>query len=823
MNFGTNPDIMHRIRRVFESIVFAKYPLSPADVAEIYDTNPDTDDIADDSTTASSDRDPEAYLLANLPRLIQFVDGWNGKAVRFIHFSVQEYFIQSLAKSDSPVSSYGFDSDSAHITLAKMCIGALDPDIGTRRPCLKRYAELHWFDHIIPGPVSEALDELLSRFLHPKSRSFVLWASSRPWLDSSDRPDTALHWAARFGLTRRAEALIDTGAIPVDAPDSEGMPPLFRAAYDEHLDTVRLLLDKGANVGAVLESDNTTVLHNAIGGNKKSVIELLIARGAQVDALSRDGFTPLHEAARSGYAEAASTLLDHGADILALADGQTPLHRAVRYNKDELARLLLSRGAPPDYCDTDSGLTALHYAAAYGFQASARALLQSGASVHSRCARSGIPPCRRMFSGVDSGWTPLHCAVECGRAEIIPILLEYGVLDDADVGGRTPLHIAARLGHTEILALLLKGGAAVGERSKVGWTPLHYAAWGGSSQAVNILLQHGALVTDSDTRGLTPLHGAAYLERLETARALLKHAAPNAGDGVANVRDAAGQTPLHYAARCGHVYEEAFSKPPDDSARWRLLDDLLSETHGDSSVPLSEYIADSLIINYTKPAKTKRRGFRGTARVVRDHIALATFLLESGADPDAHTQKGKTALSYAASAGHAGFCRVLLDGGANVMVVDANGLCPLDDAVAGGHADVVGLLLERGADGRALQADTVRLLLERGADLREDQPKSMRSMFERTNDLWALRAHANIVRLLLERGVNLRTHQADTERSPSETDSQPAIGAGGVSGRCRSSARGRERYAGRLEPARALSEKPSHSAGRRFLETTLRY
>jgi ankyrin repeat protein len=56
------------------------------------------------------------------------------------------------------------------------------------------------------------------------------------------------------------------------------------------------------------------------------VIELLISKGASVDARNTHGQTPLHMAAFKGHKEAAIYLLDHGADVNAENNqGSTPL------------------------------------------------------------------------------------------------------------------------------------------------------------------------------------------------------------------------------------------------------------------------------------------------------------------------------------------------------------------------------------------------------------------------------------------------------------------------------------------------------------------
>ena len=72
----------------------------------------------------------------------------------------------------------------------------------------------------------------------------------------------------------------------------------------------------------------------------------LIDGGADVSAAEKDGWTPLHFAARNGYKAVIRLLIDGGADISAAEkDGWTPLHVAEQNGHEAVARLLHDRGA----------------------------------------------------------------------------------------------------------------------------------------------------------------------------------------------------------------------------------------------------------------------------------------------------------------------------------------------------------------------------------------------------------------------------------------------------------------------------------------------
>lgn len=157
----------------------------------------------------------------------------------------------------------------------------------------------------------------------------------------------------RRKLTREPEALAER--------DSQGRSPLMVAVYHGN----------GAVVEAILERGPSIDVHEAAALGRTDDLRRLRARSQKrVNALSKDGFTPLHLAAYFGHAEAAELLLERGADVSALSTnaalrGLTPLHSAAAGRATAVAKLLLERGADPN-ATQPGGWTPLHQAAANG-------------------------------------------------------------------------------------------------------------------------------------------------------------------------------------------------------------------------------------------------------------------------------------------------------------------------------------------------------------------------------------------------------------------------------------------------------------------------
>jgi ankyrin repeat protein len=173
---------------------------------------------------------------------------------------------------------------------------------------------------------------------------------------------TPLYVAASLAAgTPSLRLLLDAGANP-NAETLVGTTPLF-PAVNSSAEMTKLLLDKGADPNHATKSGVTPILFT----RDAAVVELLIARGADVRARSKVGETALMDVATRGDEAAAKLLLAKGADVNAKDHrGYTALMFAAQYDGDavELVRLLLTHGA--DVTPIAEGQTALSLAAKRG-------------------------------------------------------------------------------------------------------------------------------------------------------------------------------------------------------------------------------------------------------------------------------------------------------------------------------------------------------------------------------------------------------------------------------------------------------------------------
>jgi len=130
---------------------------------------------------------------------------------------------------------------------------------------------------------------------------------------------------------------------PTDQLAADGQ--LIRMARAGNVDGVKEWLRRGANVNAVTEY-GWTPLYEAAENGHKAVAELLIAKGANVNAARENGSTPLHAAAGEGYKDVAELLIARGANINAKdKDGRTPLLLAANAGHEDIVELLRKHGA----------------------------------------------------------------------------------------------------------------------------------------------------------------------------------------------------------------------------------------------------------------------------------------------------------------------------------------------------------------------------------------------------------------------------------------------------------------------------------------------
>jgi ankyrin repeat protein len=156
--------------------------------------------------------------------------------------------------------------------------------------------------------MSEVSPILLARYAEDQERLRELLAA-KPQLDVFE--------AAAVADTERLRELLDESPGRALAWSTDGFTPLHLAAYFGHVDGVRLLLERGADVAEVSRNDLAVQPLNSAAASREAgarveVARLLLDAGANPNSEVEGGFRPLDAAAANGDDALVTLLRERG-------------------------------------------------------------------------------------------------------------------------------------------------------------------------------------------------------------------------------------------------------------------------------------------------------------------------------------------------------------------------------------------------------------------------------------------------------------------------------------------------------------------------------
>ncbi|XP_040265523.1 ankyrin repeat domain-containing protein 27 isoform X2 [Bufo bufo] len=430
--------------------------------------------------------------------------------------------------------------------------------------------------------------------------------------------------------------LNDTSIVTPLSRDDRGYTPLHIAAICGQSQFIDLLICKGAAVNAT-DYHGSTPLHLACQKGHQKIALLLLHYKASRDIQDNNGNTPLHLACTYGHEDCVKALVYYDVNSCRMdcgnEKGDTALHVAARWGYQGIIEVLLQNGADPNVsnkrketplqCALNSKILSIMESARVGDGRRSESLSQSpprSADTISRdSSESSLSSPSTRQDDVKSKYKDVEKllrAISDGDLEMVRYLLEWvdddydDELEDSLVGKEFchPLCQCRTCGPVQKkLNRIPSNGLGVNVTSRDGFTPLHIAALNGHSVLVTLLLKHGAHVDAKNGNRALPLHLACHKGHFEVVKSLMEFSTGK------NKKDMNGNTPLIYSCIAGH---------PE----------------------------------------------------------MTSLLLEQGASVNLSNVKGNTALHEAVRRNHEGLVKLLLLYGAWVDVRNKRQYCPLDFA-----------------------------------------------------------------------------------------------------------------------------------------------
>jgi ankyrin repeat protein len=283
------------------------------------------------------------------------------------------------------------------------------------------------------------------------------------------KSEDAIEYAQK-GKTKLLEIAIKHGKINVNQVDNNGWTLLHHASRHGHLETVKLLLELGADIIIKTKDTNSTAQDLAKAYKSKDVENFLDAESKKIPTF--------HKSILSGNFDEVYQLIKKGSNLnLNDEHGLPPLILACLTRRSEIATLFIIAGA--ELITTSLYGSPLEIAIASG-------QVELANNIRTKLGEK------------------LYEAAKKGEIDNVSNLIKNGAdVNFQDKDGVTALHMASFYGHAAVTFKLLHEKANPNLTRKDGFTPLHFACLKGNETIVKALIGNGAQLDLKTTNGKT--------------------------------------------------------------------------------------------------------------------------------------------------------------------------------------------------------------------------------------------------------------------------------------------------------------------------------
>lgn len=198
-----------------------------------------------------------------------------------------------------------------------------------------------------------------------------------------------IHIVSVFHNYEILQELLEIKEVDVNlrTDDEESLTPLILAAANEteenkhmQMQTLALLLKHGADINAYSKTGITPVFVACKNG-KESIVTYLLAHGSIINYINtKDETSPLYIACQEGHDSIINLLLKYGAEIDLCQEGESLLYKACQKGHYSTVQNLLSNGADINFC-TENGISPIIVARQEGHENIVQLLFKNGANI----------------------------------------------------------------------------------------------------------------------------------------------------------------------------------------------------------------------------------------------------------------------------------------------------------------------------------------------------------------------------------------------------------------------------------------------------------
>ena len=331
--------------------------------------------------------------------------------------------------------------------------------------------------------------------------------------------------------------LLDQNPSIIHKTDKKGRTMLhILSKYSVHIEAANLLLAKGANIDAQ-DKKGRTPLYLSIKGNNIEFAEFLISNAADINIrrLTKNCESPLQYALLQGSIELVELLLDP----FLPEDYESSVNTAKRCR--EIVDILLSPES--DYNLPKTKFSPLLY---FIIKFGDRDTLKLALRVCENYEINALSPENHPL---------LHYAVERGKRKFVKYLLEYGAnINLKGSFNRTAMHYAVKARNIDMVRYLNKLEADYDEPTAyVYYTPLHYAALVQDRKIIQELVSEGAEINAKAIRGTTALHlvcGRSWTKQFDLNESILSYNEGHITLEPSDINDNVEDRPASFSLPC---------------------------------------------------------------------------------------------------------------------------------------------------------------------------------------------------------------------------------------------------------------------------------